>query len=131
MKAIPILFTLLAFIFLSCSNEEEAIAPSSSPPAPVVKVEAPEAASVGESVTVTVFFLVNNGCGEFGSFKANRSGNTITVKVYPHYREGFCTQAITTREATYTLKPEKAGTYTLRFWSGEDNQFVTHTIVIQ
>lgn len=131
MKTRPILFALVGFFLMSCSKEEEAVLPLSEFPAPVVQVNAPEAASVGENVTVTVFFLVKNGCGEFGSFEASRSGNTITVQVYPHYREGFCTQAITTREVTYTFQPEKAGTYTLRFWSGEDNQFVTHTIVVQ
>lgn len=130
MKAIPLLFTLIAFILLSCTKEEAAVPRLGSLPAQVVQVDAPEAASVGENVTVTVRFVVNNGCGEFGSFKDSRSGNTITIKVYPHYREGFCTQALVTLTASYTFKPEKSGTYTLQFWSGED-QYLTKTIVVQ
>lgn len=132
MKTIAILSTLIAFFLLSCSKEEEAIeiAPLTAFPAPVVQVNAPETATVGETVAVTVHFLVKNGCGEFGSFEDSRNGNTITVKVYPHYQEGFCTQAITTREATYSFKPDKAGTYTLQFWAGEE-QFITESIVVQ
>lgn len=129
MRSISILLTLVGFIFLSCSKEEDGVSPLNSYPVAVVQVNAPEAASVGETVTATVFFSVNNGCGEFGSFEATRSGNTITVKVYPHYREGFCTQAFVTREVTYTYKPEKAGTYTFKFWAGED-QYITKSIVI-
>ncbi|WP_162051985.1 hypothetical protein [Pontibacter pamirensis] len=130
MKTIPVLFALIGFILMSCSKEEQTVSPLNARPAPVVQVDAPETASFGENVTVTVYFLVNNGCGEFGSFEATRSGNTITVEVYPHYREGFCTQALETREVIYTYKPEEAGTYTFKFWAGED-QFITKTIVIE
>ncbi|WP_147294171.1 hypothetical protein [Pontibacter diazotrophicus] len=130
MKTIPILFALIGFVLLSCSKEEESVSPLDAYPAPVVQVDAPETASVGENVTVTVYFSVNNGCGEFGSFEATRNGNTITVKVYPHYREGFCTQAFVTREVTYTYKPEEAGTYTFKFWAGED-QYLTKNILVQ
>lgn len=130
MKTIPVLLTLIGLIFLSCTKEEEVVSPMHHNPAQVVQVEAPETGSVGETVTITVFFMVNNGCGEFGSFEATTSGNTVIIKVYPHYREGFCTQALETRQVTYTLKPEKAGTYLLKFWSGED-QYISKSIVVQ
>jgi hypothetical protein len=132
MQMLSTLITFAIFLLLGCSSkEEEAVAPMpASSPAPVVKVEAPETAQKGESVAVKFYFLVNNGCGEFGSLEAEQSGTTVTVTVYPHYREGFCTQAITTREAIYTFKPENSGTYTLKFWAG-NAQYITETIVVQ
>lgn len=130
MKTIPVLFTLIGFIFLSCTKEEEVVSPLHNYPSQVVQVEAPETGSVGETVTITVFFLVNNGCGEFGRLEAANSGNTIIIKLYLHYREGFCTQALETRQVTYTLKPEKADTYLLKFWSGE-GQYISKSIVVQ
>jgi hypothetical protein len=131
MKTLYILFAFATVLLLSCSSKEGEAAPRrASFPAPVVKVEVPGAAQKGESVAVKVYFQVNNGCGEFGHFEEEKSGTTVTVTVYPHYREGFCTQAITTKETIYTFKPQNTGTYTLKFRAGEE-QYITETVVVQ
>ena len=127
------LYTLLTFaavLLLSCSNKEEAAPSLASFPARVVKAEAPEEAQKGESVAVKVHFLVNNGCGEFSHIQEAKDGTTLTIEVYPRYREAFCTQAITTRETIYMFKPENTGTYMLKFWAG-DGQYITETVVVQ
>jgi hypothetical protein len=125
------IFSLLLFSAFSCSKDKEETAdPLEKFPAPVLRVEAPAAATIGETVTLDVYFVVNNGCGEFGSFDVAITGNQQTIKVFPKYREGICTMDLPTRQAAYTFKPGANGTYTFRFWSGLEDEFITKTIVV-
>jgi len=132
MRILTLFFALLTTACFSCSKEEEAVTlRTTTAPAPVVQVDVPETAvTAGEGAGLKVYFTVINGCGEFGSFEESLDGQTLTVKVYPHYSKGFCTQALETKEVTYTFKPETNGIYTLRFWAGEDT-FISKTIVVQ
>jgi hypothetical protein len=130
MRLLYTLFTLATVLLLGCSKEDDVAPAPASSPAPVVKVEAPVEAQTGETVAVKVYFQVNNGCGEFGRFEEESSGTTVTIQVLPHYREGFCTQAITTRDAIYSFKPTGTGTYTLKFWAGEE-QYIIETIMVK
>ncbi|MCJ8166538.1 hypothetical protein MKJ04_16960 [Pontibacter sp. E15-1] len=131
MKALLLCFTLLTFACFGCTKEADELRLRTADAAPVVQVVvADKVLTVGESATLTVFFEVRNGCGEFGSFDTNSDGQTLTVRVIPHYREGFCTQALETRETTYTFTPKTKGTYTLKFWAGE-NDYISETIVVQ
>ena len=132
MKLLTLLFALFATLCFGCSKEEEDVpALRAAAPAPIVQVMMPEkTVAAGESVGITIHFLVNNGCGEFGSFNATKDGQTLTVKVYPQYRGEVCADAIFTREAIYNFEPESPGTYTLKFWAG-DSKFTTKTLVVQ
>ena len=123
---------LLLFSAFSCSKEEEVepIDPLEGYPAPVSKVEAPETAVVNSTVPVTVFFIVNNGCGEFRMFEVEKKNNATYIKVFPKYKEQACFQALVTREVTYEFKPTEPGTYTLKFWSEYPDTYITKTIVV-
>lgn len=131
MKTYFIFALLLSVIFFGCSKDDEAALTLADFPVPVEKVEAGETdVSVGETVAITVTFVVNNGCGQFGRFEEQKSGTTTIVKVYPFYREGYCTQALMPVTAVYNFKPSKTGTYTIKFWAGED-QYITKTIQVK
>ncbi|TXK45935.1 hypothetical protein FVR03_11555 [Pontibacter qinzhouensis] len=128
MKPIRWIFVLLLFSAFQCS-EDEVILPATTP-APVTQFTMPERASLGEPVTIEVFFTVNNGCGRFGEFSESRSGNTFTIAVHPVYVGEACTMDMPTRKANYTFIPTIKGTYTFRFWQAQD-QYVTRTITIE
>jgi len=132
MKLLTLFIALFVTLFFGCSKEAEDVqALQTAAPASIVQVDLPEVAvTAGESVGITIHFLVNNGCGEFGSFDATKDGQTLLVKVYPQYRGEVCADAIFTREAIYNFKPESPGTYTLKFWAG-DSKFITKTLVVQ
>ena len=130
MKPLTLLFALFTTLCFGCSKEDaQALQPTA--PASIVQADVPEAAvKSGESVEITIHFLVNNGCGEFGSFDATKDGQTLTVKAYPQYRGEVCADAIFTREIAYIFKPERPGIYTLKFWEA-DGKFITKTLVVQ
>lgn len=132
MKFMTLFFALFATLCFSYAKEEEdALALRATAPASIVQVDVPEkTVTAGESVGIKIHFLVNNGCGEFGSFEAKKDGSTLTVKVYPHYRGEICADAIFTRDITSVFKPESPGTYTLKFWTADD-KFITKMLAVQ
>ncbi|GHA72644.1 hypothetical protein [Pontibacter akesuensis] len=123
------LFALFLLCGFSCSNDNEEVKPRNEYPAMVSKVDVPETAVVGEPVTATVYFVVNNSCGQFGEFAVSMDQLVYTIKVYPVYVGEACAMYLPTREVSYRFTPEKPGTYTLKFWAGED-KFITKTIVV-
>lgn len=80
--------------------------------------------------TTTVYFPVNNGCGQFNRFSEKKSGNTLVITVQAIYKGCMCTMDIPERKATYKLKETKPGTYYLKFVSGE-NTFEVDTVVVK
>jgi hypothetical protein len=83
---------------------------------------------VGDNINVS--FPVNSGCGQFNKFVQKSEGNTLTIKVQAVYKGCICTMDIPTRTTTYSFKEKAAGTYYLKFLSGE-NQYITDTVVIK
>ncbi|WP_161890484.1 hypothetical protein [Pontibacter russatus] len=132
MKLLTLLFALFATLCFGCSKEEEDVqALRTTAPAPIVQVVVPtDTIEAGENTGITIHFLVNNGCGEFGSFDVTKDSQSLLVKVYPQYRGEVCADAIFTREVIYTFKPESPGNYTLKFWQ-DDNSYITKTLIVQ
>ncbi|MDO6389821.1 hypothetical protein Q4E40_06760 [Pontibacter sp. BT731] len=127
------LLCLLALIVLSamsCSKEDSEL-PAQERPAPTVRVEAPTTAQAGETVTVDVYFQVNGGCGEFGSFDVSTSGKETVIRVVAKYKGNMCTDDLPIRKATYTFRPTEAGTYTLKFRSTPQVGFITAVIEVE
>ncbi|MEJ8757381.1 hypothetical protein WG947_10260 [Pontibacter sp. H259] len=132
MIRLTFIFALLLFSAFSCSKEEESTAPVNpleEIPAYVSRVNAPATATVGVFTPIEVYFVVNDGCGYFGSFETEGTGTEQTIKVYAKYRPNICTQALVTLKQTYEFKPVVAGTYTLRFYQ-EPEKYITKTIVV-
>ncbi|MDX5482724.1 MAG: hypothetical protein LPK07_13670 [Hymenobacteraceae bacterium] len=119
----------LSFTAMSCDDDDDIKGPEREP-ATITEVQVPETANAGEPVPIEVSFTVRNECGRVSFFNENISGTTYTIRVYPIYLDQPCAQVINTITETYTFSPSRAGTYTLRFWAGED-QFIERTIVVQ
>ncbi|SIQ47750.1 hypothetical protein [Pontibacter lucknowensis] len=120
----------LAFILLiatGCSKEDSE-PPAQERPAPIVRVEAPATAQVGETVTVDVHFQVSGGCGQFGSFNVSSSGKETVIRVVAKYQGNVCTDDLPIRTAPYTFRPTEAGIYTLKFRSTPQVGFIVATI---
>lgn len=126
----------LAFIFLAtiamtgCSKKTTSAATEDCIKYSKVNVSQIDKASASTNHTTTVYFQVNNGCGQFNKFIEKKSGNTITINVEAVYKGCMCTMDIPTRQAAYQLKEKAAGTYYLKFVSGE-NAFITDTVVVK
>ncbi|PSL25015.1 hypothetical protein [Chitinophaga ginsengisoli] len=87
-------------------------------------------ASAGKDGATTVYFNVNNGCGQFHQFNEKKSGNTRTITVEAVYKGCMCTMDIPERKASYKLTEKTPGTYYLKFVSGE-NDYQIDTVVIK
>lgn len=129
MKSLVYFTLFVLFSAFSCSKESDN-ARLATTPAPVTAVEAPQTASLNETVTLEVTFTVNNGCGRFGQFKETVDGKTYTIAVQPVYVGEICTQALVNLKENYSFTPTQPGTYTFRFWSGPDD-YIIKTIVVQ
>ncbi|MBC5775205.1 hypothetical protein H8S95_14090 [Pontibacter sp. KCTC 32443] len=124
--------TLLVTLLMGCSQKEDEVNPFAALekfPAPIVKVDAPTNAAVGVVTPIEVYFVVNSGCGYFGSFEVEGSGTEQIIKVYAKYRNTICTQDLPTRQQTFEFKPTVKGTYTLQFYYQPD-EYITKTIVV-
>lgn len=129
MKRLLCLFALILVLTSGCSKEEAEPAVQERP-APIVRIDAPAMAQAGETVTVDVYFQVNGGCGQFGSFDVSSSGKEMTIRVVAKYKGNMCTDDLPIRKATYTFRPTEAGTYTLKFRSTTQVGFITATIEV-
>lgn len=127
------IFCLLALIVLTTSScsKEDSEPPAQERPAPTVRVEAPATAQLGETVSMEVYFQVNGGCGEFGSFDVSTSGKETVVRVVARYKGTICTDDLPVRKATYTFRPTESGTYTFRFRSTPQVGFIVATIQVE
>ncbi len=129
MIRLTFMFALLLFSAFSCSKEdEEVVDPLDKYPAYISRVDAPETATVGSSIPITVYFNVNNGCGQFGSFKVEEKSDATYISVLTKYVGEICHQALVTRNVTYEFKPTAAGTYTFKFSPVHPDQIITKTI---
>jgi hypothetical protein len=131
MIRISFLFTLLLFSAFSCADEE--IEPENQlegHPAPITKVEAPATVSLGKTLPIKVYFVVNNGCGTFKAFDVDQRSDATYIKVFPKYVNQFCHQALVTLEVVYEFKPAKTGTHTLKFLSELPDVYITKVIEV-
>lgn len=95
-----------------------------------VNVTRIDKASSGTDGATTVYFNVNNGCGQFHKFNEKKSGNTRTISVEAVYKGCMCTMDIPERKASYKITEKAPGTYYLKFVSGE-NDYQIDTVVIK
>ncbi|MBX0333138.1 hypothetical protein K3G39_07800 [Pontibacter sp. HSC-14F20] len=121
----------LILLFATGCSKEDAEPAVQERPAPIVRVEAPATAQVGENVTVDVYFQVNGGCGQFGSFDVSSSSKETVIRVVAKYKGNVCTDDLPIRKATYSFHPTEAGTYTLRFRSTPQVGFIVATIEVK
>ncbi|WPQ66508.1 hypothetical protein SIO70_16740 [Chitinophaga sancti] len=80
--------------------------------------------------SIKVYFLVNNGCGQFNKFIEKDSAGAHIVTVQAVYKGCFCTMDIPERSASYKFKPTKSGTSFLTF-RGVNGDDITETIDVK
>lgn len=129
MKKITLLFSLLAVVlFAGCSLDNSTC--NYFEQAPVIATNTPDTGQVNVDVPITLTFTVYNGCGNFGNIKELKNGTTWKIAVYANYYGCVCPQAVMNLQTTYNFKTGVPGTYYLKFY-GENNEFITDTIVMQ
>jgi len=129
MKKLVMIFFMIAFIFISCDNNDAATSDQDTFFAGVNSVtEIP--VDFNADAMFKLDFYVNNGCGQFDSFDEIVEGNTRIIKVLTKYEGEFCTMDIPLREIIYTFNASIAGTYTLKFLK-TDGTYFTETVVVE
>lgn len=135
MKINKLLFIFSAFIVFSCDSISETTDETNSEncieirSAYVSEVNGEKQVEAGNTLNLTVSFLVGNGCGQFNEFKETTTGKTINIEVEAIYEGCICTMDIPTRTATYTFNPSEKGSYTLKFKSS-DTDYIERTITV-
>ena len=114
----------------SCKKNSESNNCFSLEKAPVVAIEGPSTAQVGQEITLRISFSCKNGCGDFDNFSTVSSGTVSTITVNARYTGCICTQDIPTRVASYKFKATQTGRYDLQFLQS-GTAIVTHSIVVQ
>jgi hypothetical protein len=115
---------------LSCEKKDEDNSCLSYTKAPVTKIEGANSVLVNQEIILTVSFGCYNGCGQFGNFDEEISGNTTTLTVNAKYEGCICTQDAPIRQTTYKFKKSQKGTFNLQFLQ-TGNTYMTHTITVQ
>jgi hypothetical protein len=114
---LKLILTALLLVIFSCSKEEEEIKCIENRIAYVTSINSPSTGKVNENITIVVSFGVNNGCGNFGKFIENESGNTKTIEVEARYEGCVCTMDAPTRKINYVFRTQNSGNYILKFKS--------------
>lgn len=118
---------VITLLFTNCDKKDNKCL--SYKQAFVSKVEGSKTGKVNQVMTFQVYFGCNSGCGQFGSFDENISGNTRTIIVEAKYEGCFCTMDAPTRVTTYSFTPSQPGTYYLKFLKF-NNAYLIDTLIV-
>ena len=95
----------------------------------ITTITAPESAIVNDNVDIVVDFYGPNGCAEAYNIKAEKVGQTITLRAYysiPN-TEIACTQALVPLQLNYSFFADLPGPY---FFLSSMNNAISDTLVI-
>lgn len=88
----------------------------------------PDTVNVNAVFTLNVNYVVDNSCGEFGEFEAEKFGNVLEVKLKTNYVGCNCDDEFEEKSASYPIAFTDPGVYELKFWIAE-NEFESYSIV--
>ena len=89
----------------------------------------PDTVSAGEACVLGVNYIVENSCGDVGTFEGERDGNTLEVQLKVAYTGCDCENEFEEKTVNYPVIFEEVGTYELKFWVAE-NTFETYLIYV-
>lgn len=124
-KFVFILGVVLAFVTVSCDKPDETCEEDRSTAAFVI--DHPDSIEVGLPFLLNIDYVVENSCGDFGSFEGDKIGNTLEVRLIASYIGCDCDPEFVEKSATYPVIFDEVGTYELKFWVAE-NEFDTYVI---
>lgn len=119
--------TALLFVF-GCKKPDESCYQEKNTAAFVL--DYPDTVAVGEVFVLNVNYVVENSCGDFGRFEAEKYDNTLEVKLKTEYKGCSCDDEFQQKTVAYPIIFEEAGTYQLKFWVS-DSEYETYIIVVQ
>ncbi len=118
-KKLMIVFSISLLFVLSCNKSPEVCEEERLTPA--FLLDFPDTVAVGQVFNLSVNYVIENSCGEFGKFEAQRMGNILEVRLKANYTGCNCAEEFEEREATYPIIFEEPATYELKFWISEDD----------
>jgi len=95
----------------------------------VLKVEGADSGLVNQDVTLKVTYVILSSCGKYGGIYPAAPTQTTNVHIFADYVGCVCTQVAFQTTHDYKFNSPNAGTFTLSFWSG-DNNIISKKIVI-
>jgi len=129
MKKYLILFSMLFFINISCSENDKTDCIENKL-AYVTSVDSPSNGIINEIINIEVNFQVNNGCGEFGEYIETQNGNVKIIEVKARYEGCICTENLPIRKVNYEFITQISGDYELRFKTNETD-FISVNLLIE
>jgi hypothetical protein len=119
-----ILFVITIFLFNSCKSPSAKNVVESN----ILSIVAPEKAIVGDNVEIEITFYGANGCSEPYNIKAEKVGQTITLRAYYlQPMDEVCTEILPSYKLNYTFFADLPGPYFIQ--SALNNQ-IADTLVV-
>jgi len=97
--------------------------------AQVTKVTGANSVSVNQEIDLTVFYYMNNGCGQFQGLEATSAGNTTIIDLNAKYEGCACTDVLLGGQTIYKFRAANPGLYYLKFLQ-PDKTYFTDTITV-
>lgn len=80
--------------------------------------------------SIRTYSTYGSGCEDFYGYDYTKDNFTRNVTAYQYSVNGPCTQALHTEANQFNFQPVQTGTYTFKFWNG-DNNWIMKTIVVK
>lgn len=132
-----LLVGFLGVILSSCLSEDrnDYLVYGNLPTVEVTVIGEPK--PLGQETEIEVTYKTSNSCQtfvDFQSMKEDGEEKTLKIAVVASQRSGDdCLQKEEFKKQTLKFKPSTSGVYTLKFWSGANDQtptYITRTITI-
>jgi hypothetical protein len=134
MKYIVVLSLLFCF---GCITDADPVLPTpttenclTTKHAPVETAIIPATATINQTISITIQYIVFDGCGGFNNIVETNNNNIKTLQVNAKYQGCSCFQALQSLVTTYNITFTTPGTKTIKFLQ-PDNSFLTYSINIQ
>lgn len=118
-------------LMMSCNSEEDA------EPIQISKIKVDSISIVNDTMDVNsvqsikTFSTYTNSCHYFYGYDyQSPTGLEREVTAYQYSINGNCNQATYVGERKFNFNPQVKGTYTFKFWKG-DNDWITQNIVVE
>lgn len=113
------------FFLLGCETNEEAN--GNVYETPVLDISCVEKTIVGQSIKVKVDFMGPDGCSSAYQLKADKVGQTISLRAYYLKKEGLCTMATVPLTLDYEFYPDLPGGY---FFVSQSDNRISDTLTV-
>jgi len=100
---------VIVFIFFSSCDKKIDNKCLSYTTAQVRKVVGPNTALPNQEIDLTVFYYLNNSCGQFEGLEATSNGNSIMISLKAKDEGCACADVLLGGQIIYKFKAEQAG----------------------